>query len=263
MQEINQREEELGRIRAQLMNNQDEMKLLTVTREQFRQQKEALVISLKERDSEVERLNKKLREMTKLVDSMCVAQKSLNHNDSAPIDQAVALDKARDDIERADRIAKSTNKSSFMALGEKQPKLLSEEVQAKNYGTTPGNNPVKNENLEQRQAGLDDAYLRDDSLPTEIFSVIQNYRDRILKQTKGSQSAAMLFDDFFGEIHALLKDQHMREIARIRNENSVEVIKLRKNLESKLRSASIGTPSNSATRIQRSKDNFQAFKGNE
>jgi len=37
MTEINQREEELGRIRAQLMNNQDEMKLLTVTREQFRQ----------------------------------------------------------------------------------------------------------------------------------------------------------------------------------------------------------------------------------
>jgi hypothetical protein len=55
------------------MNNQDEMKLLTVTREQFRQQKEALVTSLKERDAEVERLNKKLKEMTKLVDSMCIA----------------------------------------------------------------------------------------------------------------------------------------------------------------------------------------------
>ena len=63
----------MGRIRAQLMNNQDEMKLLTVTREQFRQQKEALVTSLKERDAEVERLNKKLKEMTKLVDSMCIA----------------------------------------------------------------------------------------------------------------------------------------------------------------------------------------------
>ena len=80
--------------------------------------------------------------------------------------------------------------------------------------------------------------MRDDSLPTEVFSVIQSYRDRIIKQTKGSQSAALLFDDFFGEIHALLKDQHMREIARIRNEHSVEVIKLRKNLESKLRSVS-------------------------
>jgi hypothetical protein len=55
----------------------------------------------------------------------------------------------------------------------------------------------------------------------------------------------------------------MREIARIRNEHSVEVIKLRKNLESKLRSASIGTTSSNAASIQRSKDNFQAFKGNE
>ena len=33
MSEINQREEELGRMRAQLLNNQDEMKLLTVSRE--------------------------------------------------------------------------------------------------------------------------------------------------------------------------------------------------------------------------------------
>jgi hypothetical protein len=40
---------------------------------------------------------------------MCVAQRSL-HNQAetggAPVDQAAALDKARDDIERADRIAK-------------------------------------------------------------------------------------------------------------------------------------------------------------
>lgn len=59
---------------------------------------------------------------------MCVAQRSVSHNAEAPADQAAALDKARDDIERADRIARSTTKSSFMALGEKQPKLLSEEV---------------------------------------------------------------------------------------------------------------------------------------
>lgn len=53
---------------------------------------------------------------------------------------------------------------------------------------------------------MDDAYLRDDSLPTEIFTVIQSYRDKIIKMTKGSQSAALLLDDFFGEVHSLLKD---------------------------------------------------------
>jgi len=129
MTEINQREEELGRIRAQLMNNQDEMKLLTVTREQFRQQKEALAEKLKDRDGEIDKLNRRLIEMNRLVDSMCVAQRSVaNNGDGTPAEQAAALDKARDDIERADRIAKSTTKSSFMALGDKQPKLLSEDV---------------------------------------------------------------------------------------------------------------------------------------
>lgn len=77
MTEINQREEELGRIRAQLMNNQDEMKLLTVSREQFRQQKEDLQDKLKVRDAEVDRLNKRLIDMNRLVDSMCVAQRSV------------------------------------------------------------------------------------------------------------------------------------------------------------------------------------------
>ena len=51
----------------------------------------------------------------------------------------------------------------------------------------------------------------------------------------------------------------MREIARIRNENSVEIIKLRKTLDSRLRSmSSAKTPS-----VNRAKENFQAFKGNE
>jgi hypothetical protein len=54
----------------------------------------------------------------------------------------------------------------------------------------------------------------------------------------------------------------MREIARIRNEHSVEVIKLRKNLESKLRSVSSASLS-AQVKTQRSKENFQAFKGNE
>ena len=119
MTEINQREEELGRIRAQLMNNQDEMKLLTVTREQFRQQKEQLAEKLKDRDSEIDKLNRRLIEMNRLVDSMCVAQRSVANNAEAPENQAAALDKARDDIERADRIARSTTKSSFMNLGDK------------------------------------------------------------------------------------------------------------------------------------------------
>ena len=36
------------------------------------------------------------------------------------------------------------------------------------------------------KTGLDDAYLRDDSLPPEIFNIIQSYREKIMKLTKGS-----------------------------------------------------------------------------
>ena len=147
-----------------------------------------------------------------------------------------------------------------MALGEKQPKLLSEEVQAKNYGAHVGNGPKTLSQLDDAGSAKDDAYLRDDSLPPEIFNIIQSYRDKIMKLTKGSQSAALVFDDFFGEMHAILKDSHMREIARIRNEHSVEIIKLRKTLDSRLRSVSSAKIGASA---QRSKENFQAFKGNE
>ena len=39
---------------------------------------------------------------------------------------AGAMDKAKEDLERLERIAKSTNKSSFMNLGENKPKLYSE-----------------------------------------------------------------------------------------------------------------------------------------
>ena len=163
------------------------MKLLTVTREQFRQQKEALAEKLNDRDAEIDKLNRRLIEMNRLVDSMCVAQRSVANNggDGTPAEQAAALDKARDDIERADRIAKSTTKSSFMALGDKQPKLLSEDVQAKQYGTG-GPKTISNLDGAGSSKGGDDAYLRDESLPPEIFNIIQAYREKIMKLTKGS-----------------------------------------------------------------------------
>ena len=72
-----------------------------------------------------------------------------------------------------------------MALGEKQPKLLSEDVQAKNYGTSAPNTKAVFEDPPMKQ-GFDDAYLKDDSLPPEIFNIIQSYREKILKMTKGS-----------------------------------------------------------------------------
>ena len=49
--------------------------------------------------------------------------------------------------------------------------------------------------------------------------------------TNGKQNCALIIDDFFGEAHAILKYTHLKEIARIRNENNVEIMKLKKSLE--------------------------------
>lgn len=46
------------------------------------------------------------------------------------------------------------------------------------------------------------------------------------------KDSAMLVDDFFGEANAILKDTQLREIARIKNENSVEVTKLKRIIDS-------------------------------
>ena len=44
----------------------------------------------------------------------------------------------------------------------------------------------------------------------------------------------LALDDFFVEIHKIMRDVQMREIAKIRNEHSVEIMKLRKNLEKQI-----------------------------
>jgi hypothetical protein len=48
----------------------------------------------------------------------------------------------------------------------------------------------------------------------------------------------------------------MREIARIRNENSVEIMKLRKNLESKISTYSVSSSSVRDKSPLQSKENF-------
>lgn len=55
-------------------------------------------------------------EQTNMIEQLCVAHKS-----------GYMSEQTRDNIERADRIAKTTNKSSFMGLGERQPNLVSEQ----------------------------------------------------------------------------------------------------------------------------------------
>eukprot|EP00347_Sterkiella_histriomuscorum_P013860 403363090 len=264
MSEINQREEELGRMRAQLLNNQDEMKLLTVSREQLRQQKDALTEQMRTKDMESDKLRRKCEEMSRLVENMTVAQKNMSDFIGGE-DHAEMMERARDDIERADRIARTTNKSSFMGLGDKQPRLVSEEHLLNSGSRSNATHSGGRNVADPYRAMIDDSYLNDDSIPAEIFQMIQLYRDRLSKSRGHTQT--LVIDDFFADVHRVLKDVQMREIARIRNEHSVEIMKLRKNLEQKLRQEG-GVLSSSQNKANldkslKSKENFKATKNSE
>ena len=43
-------------------------------------------------------------------------------------------------------------------------------------------------------------YLTDDSVPSQIYSCIDKYREKARRSNPGNQ-LAMLIDDFFGEAH--------------------------------------------------------------
>jgi len=156
-------------------------------------------------------------------------------------------ERAKLEAQRSERIAKSMNRSSFMGLGENPPKLYSEQDPAL----------VKHVTIEERGApDIDDpfydknaSYLSDDSVPTQIYGCIDRYREKARTTMPGNQ-LALLIDDFFGEAHAIMKDSHLREIARIRNENSVEIMRLKKTIsESRQGGSSLS-----------SRDNHTAFK---
>mmetsp|Transcript_34993 Transcript_34993/g.53717 ORF Transcript_34993/g.53717 Transcript_34993/m.53717 type:complete len:114 (+) Transcript_34993:941-1282(+) len=75
----------------------------------------------------------------------------------------------------------------------------------------------------------------------------------------GRQDCVLLIDDFFAEAHNVLKDTHLKEIARIKNENNVEVMKLKKSLEQRL--ISEGVQRNHAVgSFDKAKDNHKAHQ---
>ena len=62
MNEINQREEELGRVRSNLVDAQEENKQLTVTREKIRAQNEFLAKELKQMEQDFSNQKKKIEQ---------------------------------------------------------------------------------------------------------------------------------------------------------------------------------------------------------
>ena len=127
-----------------------------------------------------------------------------------------------------------TNRSTFLHLGEKKTQLVSESdhslLQRQKLSTrsTLQDKPAQYMSDAQRK---DQVYISDESVPAQIFPLIEQYRETL---ANGKGQKALIIDDFFGEAHAILKDSHLKEIARIRNENNVEIMKLKKSLEERL-----------------------------
>ena len=112
-----------------------------------------------------------------------------------------------------------------------------------------------------KSSTVDDTYLFDESIPAEIFPCITKYREKISK-SKNPQTHMLALDDFFAEVHKIMKDVQLREIAKIRNEHSVEIMKLRKNLEKQILRNDPTARGNSHSRVPAlgSKENVQALK---
>lgn len=128
MNEINQREEELGRVRSNLVDAQEENKQLTVSREKLRQQNEFLSKELKQMEDEFAKQKRKISEQQRLIDNLCMTTKVQNQSlkDMAGGSQEVMMQKANEESQRNERIALGTNRSTFLHLGEKKTKLVSE-----------------------------------------------------------------------------------------------------------------------------------------
>lgn len=121
------------------------------------------------------------------------------------------------DAARGDRITRQMNRSSFMGLGDNPPNLYSEQdpTMAKRVTIADDFNPGHGGGVFMDR---NQSYLNDESVPASMYNLIDTYRIKARSSHPGDQ-LALLIDDFFGEAHGILKDSHLREIARIRNEN--------------------------------------------
>ena len=146
------------------------------------------------------------------------------------------MNRAAEEAQRNERIAQGTNRSTFLHLGENKTQLVSESQSSllkRQKLAGPGKPGVSKGYITDAQR-KDQVYINDESVPAQIFPLVEQYREKVLQSTNGKMQTALIIDDFFGEAHAILKDTHLKEIARIRNENNVEIMKLKKSLEQRL-----------------------------
>jgi len=233
------------------VNAQEENKSLTVTREKMRQQNDFLAKELKTMEYEFSLQKKKIEEQERLIDSLCVTKKVANPSFSRANGHDAMMQHANEEAQKNERITQGTNRSTFLHLGEKKVQLVSErDHPLLQRSKVPG---VQTDAQRKNQQ-----YISDESVPAQIFPLIENYRAKILEISNGREQCALIIDDFFGDAHSILKDTHLKEIARIRNENNVEIMKLKKNLEQRLLKEGL-TKSQVVGSFDKAKENLNAY----
>lgn len=149
-----------------------------------------------------------------------------------------------------------------MHLGEKKTKLVQEKEHTltQRQGLQGGSSRRGDEGFLTEAQRKDQIYISNESIPAQIFPLIEQYRKKVLEISNGSEQCSLLIDDFFGDAHTVLKDTHLKEIARIRNENNVEIMKLKKSLEQRLLKEGITRSQVVGSFDQKAKDNHKAYK---
>ena len=238
MGEINEREQELTAARDKLIDQEEEMRQSSVNQQKITLERDYLLQELKTLNTRVQELQTKYNDQARLLTSVVSHNKNPAANNSqnnilnqSGLNQTEQGSGACEESMRADRIARQMNRSSFMGLGENPPKLFSEQDPTQSAARSlagPAQGGVFGMNSQFHDK--DQSYLTDDSVPSGIYALIDSFRKRARTVRPGDQ-LALLIDDFFGEAHAILKDSHLRELARMKNENAVEVTKLKKVIE--------------------------------
>lgn len=183
--------------------------------------------------------------------------------DAAGGSEGGMMSKAQEEALKNERIAAGVNRSTFLHLGEKKKTLVSETEssllrrQKAPTTTRSANSAISTAYMTEAQR-RDQVYITDDSVPSMIFPLIESYRQKVMDMAMGGQPSALIIDDFFGEAHSILKDTHLKEIARIRNENNVDVMKLKKSLEEKLVVEGGYQPKHAAGQFDKSGDRARA-----
>ena len=200
------------------------MRKLSLARQKFQAEREHLLIEMTKQEAELKEMRATFDGQFRLIQNLTGHMKNqaalLNDQAAADAEGQTVLEKVSQDAERNERLAKQLSRSRFMGLGENPPQLASE----KEHRLLKSNWDTFSEKNRE--------YMNDESVPPAIYTLIEQYREKA-RSLKPGNDLALIIDDFFGETNAILKDQQLREIARIRNENNVEVTKLKKLVEGK------------------------------